>query len=135
MLKAMLIAIALSLLAAPGTAHVHVTQKHLVPVCLDGKAVTGGDRRFSLAPGEHTLVATMGNDPRPGMGTGAEAGHARVKFTTKAGQRYEVEVRAPETSYSVREWKKGDWRPVVRSRGKDGGLVSGEPEWTDGRCR
>jgi hypothetical protein len=125
------------ILLGSATSEVRITQKHLVPVCVDGQPVTGPARRFALTPGEHTLLATMRNAPRTGVGTGADAGYALVRFTVKPGARYEVEVRADDpASYSRREWIRGEWRPAVRERQPQDGVVSGDPEWTaDGTCR
>jgi hypothetical protein len=125
---------AVILVTGSATSEVRITQKHLVAVCVDGQAVTGAARRFALTAGEHTLVATMRNAPRPGRGTGQDAGHALVRFTVKPGARYEVEVRADAETYSRREWTRGDWRPAVREREPSDRLVSGDPEWTDGTC-
>jgi hypothetical protein len=111
-------------------ADLRVTQRYLVPLCLDGHAVTAHQRRWKVGPGEHTLVFTMHNDPRPGMGGNEEPGRAAIHFTAAAGGRYEVETRAGTLTYSRRVWKEGEWKPVVRERRSDT-LVSSEPTWSD----
>jgi hypothetical protein len=59
---------------------------------------------------------------------------ALVTFTLEANHRYEVEVRAPVTSYSKRVWDPEQWTPVVRDRTVDR-IVSGDPTWTTVPCR
>jgi len=49
--------------ASEPTVEVKVTQKYLVPVCLDGAPVNG-DRHWRLTLSEHTLAFTMRNEPR-----------------------------------------------------------------------
>ncbi len=109
---------------------VRVTQKSLVAQCLDGVEIANGHRRWEVTPGEHALVVTMRNQPRPGVRS-ADPGVARIRFTLVPGHRYEVEVRAPGTSFSSRVWTKGDWTPVVRDRTTEA-IVSGEVEWIAG---
>jgi hypothetical protein len=113
---------------------VKVTQKYLVPLCLDGRPVESGDRRWKLASGSHSLAFTMRNSPRTEV-PGAEVapGFAVVGVVLEAGHEYEVEIRAPETTFSSRVWKEGEWKPVVRNRTTDR-IVSGEPEWKASGC-
>jgi hypothetical protein len=122
--------------AAPATdrAQVKVTQKHLVPLCLDGAPIAQGERSWRLDAREHSLAFSMRNDPRPGAAAGEQPGVARVRFTPEPGHRYEVEVRAPTLSFSQRSWKEREWQPVVRDR-TDDRLVSSDPEWTQPECR
>jgi hypothetical protein len=115
-------------------ADVKVTQKSLLPLCLDGAPVAAGAGSWKLDAQEHTLAFTMKNDPRPGAPAGEQPGVARVRFTPEPGHKYEVEVRAPTLSFSQRSWNKGEWRPVVRDRTVDR-IVSSEPEWTQAECR
>lgn len=136
-----LVAGALLFMPSPGEASdsalesdVKVTQKYLVPVCVDGGAVESRDRRWELAPGSHSLAFTMRNSARPGVpGTEVAPGVAVVGVILEAGHKYEVEIRAPATTFSSRVWKQGEWRPVVRDRTMDR-IVSGEPEWKVSGC-
>jgi hypothetical protein len=75
---------------------IKVTQKYLVPVCLNGRPVDSGERRWWLTPGSHTLAFTMRNTPRSAVAD-AEAvpGIAVVRFMLDAEHKYEVEIRAP----------------------------------------
>ncbi len=114
----------------PSAAPVRVTQKSLVAQCLDGAEIANGHRSWKLAPGEHALIVTMSNHPRPGIRS-ADPGVARIRFTVVSAHRYEVEVRAPAASFASRVWTKGDWTPVVRDRTAEG-IVSGEVEWIAG---
>jgi hypothetical protein len=125
----------LAVLATAATAgvEVKVTQKYLVPVCLDGAPVNE-DRHWRLALSEHTFAFTMKNVPRHAAAEAGSPGFALIRFTPEAGHRYEVEVRAPETSFSTRVWSRGEWKPVVRDRTTDE-IVSGKPEWRDEACR
>ncbi len=108
-----------------------VTQKSLQPLCLDGAAVKPGERSWRLSGREHAVAFTMRNRPRTGVaGSDVTPGVAVVRFTPEAGHKYEVEVRAPATTYSTRVWERGAWAPVVRDRTVDG-IVSSEPEWTE----
>jgi hypothetical protein len=50
-----------------------------------------------------------------------------------AEHKYEVEIRAPATTFASRVWKNGDWKPVVRDRTVDR-IVSSEPEWLAAGC-
>jgi hypothetical protein len=120
-------------------AEVKVTQRYLEPVCLDGKPVRSGERKWRLSGGAHSLSFTMRNDPQ-----GAEPheriepkqspGVAEVSFTVETGHRYEVEVRGPTMAFSTRVWERGEWKPVVRDRTADR-VISGEPEWKDSGCQ
>ena len=121
----------LALLAVPAEApmprvEVNVTQKALVAVCLDGKPIETTERRWKLQARPHAVSFTMGSDP-------ARAGFATVRFTPEAGHKYEIEVRAPATSFSSRVWERGAWTPAVRDRTADR-IVSGEPQWSDVAC-
>lgn len=109
-------------------AKLKVTQRYLQPLCLDGAPVKAGERSWKLDPGEHTLAFTMGGSDAKGP-----AGVAAVSFTAEAGHKYEVEVRAAPTSFSLRSWKRGEWKPVVRDRTPDH-IVSGEPQWSESGC-
>jgi hypothetical protein len=112
---------------------VKVTQKYLVAVCLDGAPVND-DRHWRLASSEHGLAFTMKNEPRHPAADAGSPGFAFIRFTPEEGHRYEIEVRAPATSFSTRVWNRGEWKPVVRDRTTDE-IVSGEPEWRDRACR
>ena len=107
---------------------VRVTQRDLVPRCLDGGPTTRGTRRFRLGVGTHSMAFAM----RSKAG-GALPGVAVVSFTLEAGHKYEVEVRASPNAFSSRIWERGEWTPVVRDRTVDR-LVSGEPKWRDTGC-
>jgi hypothetical protein len=114
---------------------VKVTQKHLVPVCLDGAPVREGVRDWRTAPGSHQLSFTMRNDPHQSVpGAEVNPGVAAVQVTLEAGHKYEVEVRAPATTFASRAWALGEWKPVVRDRTSDR-IVSGEPDWVDTECK
>ena len=123
----------------PSQVGVKVTQRYLEPVCLDGAPVKSGARQWKLDAGEHALAFTMRNDPRQGADPQQKGdseggpGIAVVSFTLEAGHKYEVEVRAPGTSFSSRVWKRGDWKPVVRDRTADR-VVSAEPQWSEASC-
>jgi hypothetical protein len=113
---------------------IKVTQKSLVTICRDGEPAKEGERRWRLAPGQHSLAFTMRNAPRPGVPEGEAApGTAVVRFTLEAGHKYEVEIRAPALAFSTRVWERGEWKPVVRDRTADR-IVSGEPEWKGSGC-
>ena len=115
-------------------ADVKVTQKYLVPVCLDGVPVKPGERRWKLSAAEHSMTFTMRNNPRKGMMTTPPApGVAVIKFTVEAGHKYELETRAESTTYSTRVWERGAWSPAVRDRTADR-VVATEPVWIDGGC-
>jgi hypothetical protein len=109
---------------------IKVTQKYLVPVCLNGRPVDSDQRRWWLTPGSHSLAFTMRNAPRSARGD-AVPGVALVRFTLDAEHKYEVEIRAPATTFTSRAWKSGEWRPVVRDRTVDR-IVSSEPDWVAG---
>jgi hypothetical protein len=109
-----------------------VTQRALVPVCLNGSPVPQGTRSWTVDPSPQSLVATMRNEPRPGN-AGTPPGFALVTFTPEAGHVYEIEVRAEPSSFSTRVWRRGDWKPVVRDRTTDR-IVSDEPRWVEGGC-
>jgi len=113
---------------------VKVTQKYLVPACLNGRPVDAGERRWRLAPGSHSLAFTMHNAPRQAVaGADVAPGIAVVRFMLDAEHKYEVEIRAPATTFASRVWKNGDWKPVVRDRTVDR-IVSSEPEWLAAGC-
>lgn len=132
-MPALLLAAALLAAPRPTTVEVQVTQKHLVPVCLDGEPVEH-ERHWRMTLSAHTLAFTMNNEPRHPAAPGGSPGFALVRFTPEAGHRYEIEVRADETSFSSRVWNRGKWKPVVRDRTTDE-IVSGEPEWPEEACR
>jgi hypothetical protein len=118
-------------LLASASEDVRLTQKYLVPVCVDGEPVKPGDRRLRLAPGQHMLAFTMRNSPRRGvLGRDVTPGIAVVPVALEAGHKYEVETRADATTYSTRVWPRGEWKPVVRDRTTER-VVSAEPEWRD----
>jgi hypothetical protein len=107
-------------------AKVKITQKHLVVVCLDGAAVNTRERKWRLEVRPHAVTFTMGKDS-------VRAGYATVRFTPEVGHEYEVEVRAPATTFSRRVWERGEWTPVVRDRTTNR-IVSDEPEWSESTC-
>jgi len=114
---------------------VTITQKYLEPLCVNGISVKAGQRRWRLEPREHALTFTMRNEPRLGTRDAeADAGVAAISFSAEPGHRYEVETRAPASTYSLRVWKRGEWQPVVRDRTADR-IVSTGPEWRESRCR
>jgi hypothetical protein len=122
----------LALLAsAPKTkvirAEVNITQKLLVPGCVDGTPMQPYQRRWRLELRPHTASFTMGGDA-------GQAGFATVRFTLEANHKYEVEVRTDDAmAFARRLFKRGAWKPVVRDRTADR-IVSGEPEWSDAAC-
>jgi hypothetical protein len=124
--------------ATSSRAEVEIKQKYLLALCLDGASLEADERRFRLASGPHSIAFTMRNDPRSGspMVPDAAPGVAVVRFTLEPGRKYEVEVRAPEVSFSSRVWSEGDWKPVVRDRTVDR-IVSSDPEWKppEAACR
>lgn len=129
-----LVAAALFMGLDSGEVEVKVTQKYLVPTCVNGGPVDAGERRFDLAPGTYSLAFTMRNAARQRVpGADAAPGIAVVQATLEAGHKYEVEVRAPAMTFSSRIWKSGEWKPVVRDRTIDR-IVSGEPEWQASGC-
>jgi hypothetical protein len=109
-----------------------VTQRDLVPECLNGSGVERGTRGWTIAPGQVSLVLSMRSQARPGRPQ-PDSGHASISFTAEADHRYEVEVRAEPEAFSSRAWRAGEWTPVVRDRTTDR-LVSSEPQWTAGSC-
>jgi hypothetical protein len=133
MTASLLIALVLAQSPQAPAAPVHLTHKSLVARCLDGTAIPAGDRRWQLAPGEHSLTLTTKNQPRSGRES-EDPGLATIRFTLVAAHQYEVELRAPAASYASRTWKKGDWTPVVRDRTADR-IVSGDVDWADGSCK
>jgi hypothetical protein len=119
--------------AAPQV-EVTVKQRYLEPVGVDGEPAKAGDRQWRLDLRTHALAFTMRNEPRPGStASGIRPGIAVISFTPEAGHRYEVEIRAPDETYSRRVWRQGEWTPVVRDRTADR-LVSTAPEWRDSAC-
>jgi hypothetical protein len=112
-----------------------ITQRHLEPLCLDGASVKLGQREWRLSLREHSLAFTMRNQPREGApAPEAPAGVAVVTFTPEAGHKYDVEVRADETSYARRVWRQGEWRPVIRDRTAER-IVSTHPVWSESPCQ
>lgn len=108
-------------------AEVNITQKLLVPACLDGLPIKARERRWRLETRAHSVSFTMGTDP-------GEAGFATVRFVPEAGHKYEIEVRTDEaTAFARRSFPRGKWKPVVRDRTADR-LVTGEPEWSSSAC-
>jgi hypothetical protein len=122
----------LVLLTAPAKpaavrAEVRVTQKLLVPACLNGTPLKAHQRRWRLEQRPHVASFTMGGDP-------AEAGYANVRFTPEGGHKYEIEVRTQDAmAFAKRAFPRGSWKPVVRDRTADR-IVSDEPEWSDAAC-
>jgi hypothetical protein len=113
---------------------VKVTQKYLMPVCLDERRVAPGERDWRLSPGSHSLAFTMRNASRRGVeGAAVAPGIAVVRFILDPEHTYEVEIRAPAATFASRVWKRGDWKPVVRDRTANR-IVSGEPEWLAAGC-
>ena len=116
-------------------AELKLTQKYLVPLCLDGVSVKSGQRSWKLPTAQHTMAFTMRNTPRKGtVATPASAGTAVITFKVEAGHAYEVEARAGSTTFSSRVWEKGAWSPSVRDRTADS-YVKTEIAWTDGGCQ
>jgi hypothetical protein len=109
-----------------------VTQRDLVPECLNGSSVERGRRDWTIVPGQVSLVLSMRSQARPGRPQ-PDSGRASISFTAEAGHRYEVEVRAEPEAFSSRAWRAGEWTPVVRNRTTDR-LVSSEPQWAAGSC-
>jgi hypothetical protein len=120
-------------LQAEDLVRVEVTQKRLVPLCLDTAPVPKGQRTWGLTAGEHTLAASMQNTPRSAAVKNAQSGTAVVRFRLEAGHKYEVEVQASNTSFSEGVWPRGEWTPVVRDRTRDK-IVSDPPKWVDTAC-
>ena len=105
---------------------VTITQRALVAVCLNGRKIDTTERKWRMEARPHAVTFTMGDDAQ-------RAGYATIRFTPEAGHKYEIEVRAPATSFSTRVWERGTWTPAVRDRTGDR-IVSGEPEWSDDAC-
>jgi hypothetical protein len=129
----MLEAVAVLVLLAPSTkaavtrAEVNITQKLLVPGCVDGTPIKPHQRRWRLELRPHTASFTLGSDA-------GQAGFAAVRFTPEAGHKYEIEVRTDQTTaFARRLFERGKWKPVVRDRTADR-IVSGEPAWSDSAC-
>jgi hypothetical protein len=129
----MLDAVAVLVLLAPSPktkvirAEVNITQKLLVPGCVDGTPIEAYRRRWRLELRPHTASFTLGSDAR-------QAGFATVRFTLEAGHKYEIEVRTDDAmAFARRAFERGAWKPVVRDRTTDR-IVSGEPEWSDSAC-
>ena len=125
------VAVLMLLASSPKTkvirAEVDIKQKLLVPGCVDGTPMKAYQRRWRLELRPHTASFTMGSDAR-------QAGFATVRFTPKAGHKYEVEVRTDDAmAFARRIFKRGTWKPVVRDRTANR-IVSGEPEWSEIAC-
>jgi hypothetical protein len=113
---------------------IKVTQKYLIPLCLNGRPVDSNQRVWWLTPGSHSLAFTMRNAPRSAVADADTVpGIAVVRFMLDADHKYEVEIRAPATTFTARVWKSGEWKPVVRDRTVDR-IVSSEPDWLAERC-
>jgi hypothetical protein len=126
--------VALALPAAHSPVDAKITQKYLVPLCLDGQTVKPGVRRWHLPPGLHTFSFTMRNDPRHGVpGAAADPGIATVEGILEEGHHYEVEVRASPSAFSRRVWARGEWKPVLRDRSGNR-ISSGDPTWQSIAC-
>ena len=125
------VAVLVLLASSPKTkvirAEVNITQKLLVPGCVDGTPMKAYQRRWRLELRPQAASFTMGSDAR-------QAGFATVRFTPEAGHKYEVEVRTDDAmAFARRLFARGTWKPVVRDRTADR-IVSGEPEWSDVAC-
>jgi hypothetical protein len=112
-------------------ADVRVSNSHLVPMCMNGTALNGGQRRWKLSE-KTTLVFTMRNAPRPGVENHAP-GLAAIEFTPTTGHTYEIEVRGEAMAFSRRVWTRGEWKPVVRDRTSTE-IISSNPRWIDRGC-
>lgn len=128
----MLVAVAHAQSEPSTPARVRVTQRDLVPLCLNETTVAEGVRSWDLPPGPVTLTMSMRTNARPGQ-AGTDAGTAAISFTIEAGHRYEVEVRAEPMAFSTRAWRRHEWTPVVRDRTTDR-VVSSEPVWVETSC-
>jgi hypothetical protein len=133
-------ATAVLLLLGPGvwptfgqTIPLRVTQRDLVPVCIDGVPVRNGDRSWKVPPGTVTMTLTMRRTERSGR-SDTDAGTAMITFSAETRHKYDVEVRADSITFSTRDWQAGAWTPVVRDRTTEQ-LVSSPPVWTPGPCR
>ncbi len=119
---------------SPLRVDVKVTQKYLVPVCVNGAPVGEGERSWRLLPGNHSLAFTMRNAARKRVPGAEQApGVAVVQVMLELGHEYEVEVRAPAMTFASRVWTLGEWKPVVRDRTADR-IVSSEPDWMVSGC-
>jgi hypothetical protein len=132
MSTALTLSIAAVLVLAAPVGSVKVTQRHLVPVCLDAAPVKPGTRSWRTGDAPMTLTFTMRNQPRAGTAD-QPAGYATVTLVPETGHRYEVEVRAAPQTFSRRVWPEGAWTPVVRDRADDR-LIGGEPVWGPPPC-
>jgi hypothetical protein len=122
---------------SPAHADLKVTHKALVPLCFNSAAVTSA-RQWKVDSSPVTMAFTMRNQPRTNVAphqrvADTAAGVAVISFVPEIGHTYEIEVRADAMAYSRRVYPKGEWMPVVRDRTTDR-VVSGEPEWIDGKC-
>jgi len=117
---------------ADQSARVRITQRDLIAQCLNHHPATGS-RAWSVPPGPVSLAFTMRSQSRPGVAA-ADPGTASIAFTAETGRQYEVEVRADPMAFSSRNWRRREWRPVVRDRTTDQ-IVSSEPEWVEPGCR
>jgi hypothetical protein len=119
--------------AADGDIEVKVTQRDLVPRCVNGRPVEAGTRQWRVEPGPMTLAFSMRGQERPGRPL-PDPGTAEVTFTAEAGHRYEVEVRADSAAFSARAWTAREWIPVVRDRSTDR-IVSDAARWVGPACQ
>lgn len=131
-----LCAVSIACAAAPAApteagADVRITNSHLVATCVAGRISDNGERRWELSR-PTSMAFTMKNEPRPGIENRAP-GIAAISFTPEPGHKYEIEVRAGESTFSTRVWPRGQWSPVVRDRTTDT-VVSGEPQWIEKPC-
>lgn len=108
-----------------------VTHRALVPLCIDSTPAKG-TRQWKVEARPVTMTFTTRNEPRSGVAN-TGAGVAAISFVPEPGHRYEVEVRADGTAYSLRVYEKGEWTPVVRDRTTDR-IVSGPAEWRNIEC-
>jgi hypothetical protein len=129
------VAIALSSCAmaapSPRPAELRVSNSHLVATCFAGQPVSARPRSWRVID-PTSMTLTMRNEPRPGVNN-HDPGIAVVSFTPEADHEYEIEVRGDAAAFSLRVWKKGEWRPVVRDRTTDR-IVSSEPKWIESGC-
>jgi len=119
-------------MAAPPArpADLRISNAHLVATCVAGRPVSG--KRSWRVTEPTSLTFTMRNEPRPGI-ENHDPGIAVVGFTPEDGHKYDIEVRADAAAFSLRVWRKGEWRPVVRDRSTDR-IVSSEPRWAESGC-
>ncbi len=118
--------------ATPPAARLAVTQRALVPVCVDHSRVSPGQRRWILGAAPFTITFTMKNAPRRGIDN-QPPGYATVTFTPEPSHRYEVEVRAAPGTFAARVWPQHEWTPVVRDRTTER-IVTASPTWSDSPC-